>query len=192
MPPRKKVKGTKPKETMRQAQRRKLREARQRAASNHVKQKALPPAGESGGSKPPKGTKKPGTTRGTGPGRRPTAASKKAGASMGSRGTGVRIGTPAKVGAGRAALGILSRLAPPAAAIAAGAAIGSAMKRYLPKNTGGSGRGSGARAFAGGKNTPKPRKKEKMGPPAPKFRKSNYKTAEQFMNDPKYKKKKKK
>ena len=192
MPPRKKVKGTKPKETMRQAQRRKLREARQKAASNRVKQKALPPAGESGGSKPPKGTKKPGTTRGTGAGRRPTAAGKKAAASMGSRGTGVRIGTPAKVGAGRSALGIIKKFGPAGAAIATGAAIGSAMRRYLPKNTGGSGRGSGARAFAGGSSTPKPAKKEKMGPPAPVFRKSNYKTAEQFKNDPKYKKKKKK
>tara|TARA_R100000479_G_scaffold131034_1_gene68978 strand:- start:34 stop:612 length:579 start_codon:yes stop_codon:yes gene_type:complete len=192
MPPRKKVKGKKPEETMRQRQRRLLREQRQRAASNRVKQRALPPAGESGGSKPPKGTKKPGTTRNTGPGRRPTAASKKAGASMGSRGTGVRIGTPAKVGAGRGALSILKKFGPAGAAIAAGAAIGSAMKRYLPKNTGGSGRGSGARAFEGGTNTPKPRKKEKMGPPAPVYRKSNYKTAEQFMNDPKYKKKKKK
>ena len=192
MPPRKKVKGTKPKETMRQRQRRLLREQRAKAAKNVAKQKALPPVGQSGGSKPPKSTKHPGTTRGTGPGRRPTAASKKAGASMGSRGTGVRIGTPAKVGAGRAALNILGRLAPPAAAIAAGAAVGSAMKRFLPKNTGGSGRGSGARAFAGGSSTPKPPKKEKMGPPAPKYRKSNYKTAEQFIKDPKYKKKKKK
>ena len=30
-----------------------------------------------------------------------------------------------------------------------------------------------------------------MGPPAPVYRKSNYKTAEQFRNDPKYKKKEK-
>ena len=192
MPPRKKVKGTKPKETMRQRQRRLLREQRARAAKNVAKQKALPPAGESGGSKPPKGTKKPGTTRGTGPGRRSVAAGKKAGASMGSRGTGVRIGTPAKVGAGRTALSILGRLAPPAAAIATGAAIGSAMKRFLPKNTGGSGRGSGAAAFAGGSSTPKPPKREQMGPPAPKYRKSNYKTAQEFIDDPKYKKVKRK
>ena len=39
MPPRKKVKCTKPKETMRQRQRRLLREQRAKAASNRVKQK---------------------------------------------------------------------------------------------------------------------------------------------------------
>ena len=46
MPPRKKVKGKKPEETMRQRQRRLLREQRAKAASNRVKQRALPPAGE--------------------------------------------------------------------------------------------------------------------------------------------------
>ncbi len=197
MPPRKKVKGTKPKETMRQAQRRKLREARQKAASNRVKQKALPPVGQSGGSKPPKGTKQPGTTRGTGPGRRSVAAAKRAGASMGSRGTGVRVaggsapsyaraGASAAAKAGRSALGIAKNVLRGATRLVAGRddGSGSALMAAMAANDAiNAARGSTAKS----RNKP-----QKMGPPAPKFRKSNYKTAEQFKNDPKYKKVKKK
>jgi len=80
------------------------------ARQNVTGQRALPPAGQSGGSKPPRGTKQPGTTRNQ-PGlyRRSAAASKKAGASMGSSGTGVRTakGSPTKVG-GSVASGLAS------------------------------------------------------------------------------------
>jgi hypothetical protein len=80
------------------------------ARQNVTGQRALPPAGQSGGSKPPRGTKQPGTTRNQ-PGlyRRSAAASKKAGSSMGSSGTGVRTakGSPTKVG-GSVASGLAS------------------------------------------------------------------------------------
>lgn len=69
-------------------------------ARQNVTQKTLPAAGESGGSKPPKGTRQPGTTRNAPVNRRSAAASKKAGASMGSKGSGVRVGQPAKSGVG--------------------------------------------------------------------------------------------
>ena len=197
MPPRKKVKGTKPKETMRQRQRRLLREQRAKAASNRVKQKALPPIGESGGSKPPKGTKKPGTTRGTGPGRRQVAAAKRAGASMGSRGTGVRVaggsapsyaraGASAAARAGRGALGIAKNVLRGAARLVAGRddGSGSALMAAMAAND--------AINAARGSTAKERNKPQKMGPPAPVYRKSNYKTAEQFKNDPKYKKVKRK
>lgn len=197
MPPRKKVKGTKPKETMRQRQRRLLREQRAKAASNRVKQKALPPIGESGGSKPPKGTKKPGTTRGTGPGRRQVAAAKRAGASMGSRGTGVRVaggsapsyaraGASAAARAGRGALGIAKNVLRGAARLVAGRddGSGSALMAAMAANDAiNAARGSTAKS----RNKP-----QRQGPPAPKYRKSNYKTAQEFIDDPKYKKVKKK
>jgi len=79
------------------------------ARQNVTGQKALPPAGQSGGSKPPKGTKQPGTTRNQPGNRRSAAASKKAGASAGSRGTGVRTagGSPTRVG-GSAGAGLAS------------------------------------------------------------------------------------
>ena len=138
MPPRKKVKGTKPKETMRQRQRRLLREQRAKAASNRVKQKALPPAGQSGGSKPPRGTKQPGTTRNQPPSRRSAAANRRAAASMGSRGTGVRTSggaapSYAKQAAtqgtniARRALGIGGRLLRGASRLLAGRSDGSEM-----------------------------------------------------------------
>jgi|TARA_Y100000033_G_scaffold6528_1_gene5388 hypothetical protein len=197
MPPRKKVKGTKPKETMRQRQRRLLREQRAKAASNRVKQKALPPIGESGGSKPPKGTKKPGTTRGTGPGRRQVAAAKRAGASMGSRGTGVRVaggsapsyaraGASAAARAGRGALGIAKNVLRGAARLVAGRddGSGSALMAAMAANDAiNAARGSTAKD----RNKPK-----RQGPPAPKFKKNNYKTAQEFIDDPKYKKVKRK
>ena len=197
MAPRKRVKGRKPEETMRQRQRRLLREQRAKAASNRVKQKALPPIGESGGSKPPKGTKKPGTTRGTGPGRRQVAAAKRAGASMGSRGTGVRVaggsapsyaraGASAAARAGRGALGIAKNVLRGAARLVAGRddGSGSALMAAMAANDAiNAARGSTAKD----RNKPK-----RQGPPAPKFKKNNYKTAQEFIDDPKYKKVKRK
>ena len=197
MPPRKKVKGTKPKETMRQRQRRLLREQRAKAASNRVKQKALPPVGQSGGSKPPKGTKQPGTTRGTGPGRRQVAAAKRAGASMGSRGTGVRVAggnaptygqvvrkTAANFGRGALRIGKQILKAGLTGLVGRDDGSGSALTSAMIANDViNAARGSTAKD----RNKPK-----RQGPPAPVYRKSNYQTAEQFMKDPKYKKVKRK
>lgn len=197
MATRKKVKGRKPKETMRQAQRRKLREAQQRAARNRVKQRALPPVGQSGGSKPPKGTKQPGTTRGTGPGRRQVAAAKRAGASMGTRGTGVRTAggsaptygqafrkTAANFGRNALRIGKQFLKAGVTGLIGRDDGSGSALASAMIANE--------ALNAARGSTAKERNKPQKMGPPAPKYRKSNYKTAKQFMEDPKYKKVKRK
>lgn len=203
MPPRKKVKGTKPKETMRQRQRRLLREQRAKAASNRVKQKALPPIGESGGSKPPKGTKKPGTTRDKKLPHRVRAATKRAVASRGERTVPTSTSSRVRVAGGNApTYGQVARRT--AANLGRGALrIGKQILKAGITGLAGRDDGSGSALTAAmiandainaarGSTAKSRNKPQKMGPPAPKFRKSNYKTAEQFKNDPKYKKVKRK
>ena len=203
MPPRKKVKGTKPKETMRQRQRRLLREQRAKAASNRVKQKALPPIGESGGSKPPKGTSKPGTTRDKKLPHRVRAATKRAVASRGERTVPTSTSSRVRVAGGNApTYGQVARRT--AANLGRGALrIGKQILKAGITGLVGRDDGSGSALTsamiandainAARGSTAKDRNKpKKQGPPAPVYRKSNYKTAEQFKNDPKYKKVKKK
>jgi hypothetical protein len=169
MAPRKRVKGTKPKETMRQRQQRLLREQRAARNKNVRSQKALPPKATTGGRR---------YSSGTASSRRAQAAAKQVRAAQGTKGTTVRQGQPAGAAARRygadrvarsvrraqvetAVRGVAKRLkgvAGPIAAISTGAEIGEAMKKNLPVNTAGSGRGAGRRAFAGTK--PKQTKKE--------------------------------
>jgi len=206
MPPRKKVKGTKPKETMRQRQRRLLREQRAKAASNRVKQKALPPIGESGGSKPPKGTKQPGTTRDKKLPHRVRAATRRAVASRGERtvptSTSSRVRTAggktpppptygqvvrktaANLGRGALRIGRQILKAGITGLVGRDDGSGSALTSAMIAND--------AINAARGSTAKERNKPQQMGPPTPKYRKSNYKTAEQFKNDPKYKRVKRK
>ena len=197
MAERKRVKGTKPKETMRQRQRRLLREQRAKAASNRVKQKALPPAGQSGGSKPPKGTKQPGTTRNQPQSRRSRVATQRAGASMGTRGSGVRTAGGAAPTYGQVARRQALKLARNALSIG---------KQFVKAGiTGLAGRddGSGSALMAAmaandainaarGSTAKERNKPQKQGPQpkqGPKPKKRNYKTAKEFAesNNPRYK-----
>lgn len=197
MAPRKKVKGTKPKETMRQRQRRLLREQRAKAASNRVKQKALPPAGQSGGSKPPKGTKQPGTTRNQPQSRRSAAATRRAGASMGSRGSGVRTAGGAAPTYGQVArrqgMNIARRVLN----------IGKNLVKTGITGLAGRDDGSGSALVAAmeanniinaarGSTAKERNKPQKQGPQpkqGPKPKKRNYQTAAEFANskNPRYK-----
>ena len=169
MAPRKRVKGKKPTETMRQRQQRLLREQRAARNKNVRSQKALPPKATTGGRR---------YSSGTASSRRAQAAAKQVRAAQGTKGTTVRQGQPAgaanrRFGADRVARSVrraqvetavrgvakrLGRVAGPIAAISTGAVIGQAMKKNLPVNTAGSGRGAGRRAFAATK--PKQAKKE--------------------------------
>jgi hypothetical protein len=197
MAERKRVKGTKPKETMRQRQRRLLREQRAKAASNRVKQKALPPAGQSGGSKPPKGTKQPGTTRNQPQSRRSRVATQRAGASMGSRGSGVRtaggaaptygqVARRAAANFGRGALNIGKQILKAGITGLAGRddGSGSALTSAMIAND--------VINAARGSTAEERNKPQKQGPQpkqGPKPKKRNYQTAAEFANsdNPRYK-----
>lgn len=174
MAERKRVKGKKPKETMRQRQQRLLREQRAARNKNVRTQKALPPKTTTGGRR---------YSSGTASSRRAQAAAKQARAAQGTTGTTVRQGQPAgaanrRYGADRVARSVrraqvetavrgaarrLRGVAGPIAAISTGAVIGEAMRKNLPVNTAGSGRGAGRRAFAG-KAQPKQQPKGKVKP----------------------------
>lgn len=197
MAPRKRVKGKKPEETMRQRQRRLLREQRAQAAKNRATQRALPAAGQSGGSKPPRGTKRPGTTRNQPPSRRTAAANRRAAASMGSRGTGVRTAGGAAPTYGQAArrqgmniarraLGIGGRLLKGAGRMLAGRddGSGSALMAAMAANDAiNAVRGSTA------KERNKPQQQGPKPKQEPKPKKRNYQTAAEFANskNPRYK-----
>ena len=84
--PRKRVKGTKPKETMRQRQQRLLREQRAARNKNVRSQKALPSKTATGGRR---------YSSGTASSRRAQAAAKQTRAAQGTKGTTVRQGQPA-------------------------------------------------------------------------------------------------
>ena len=197
MAPRKRVKGKKPEETMRQRQRRLLREQRAQAAKNRATQRALPAAGQSGGSKPPRGTKRPGTTRNQPPSRRTAAANRRAAASMGSRGTGVRTAGGAAPTYGQAArrqgmniarraLGIGGQLLKGAGRVLAGRddGSGSALTAAMLAN-------DAINAARG--STAKERNKPQQQGPKPKQetkpKKRNYQTAKEFAEskNPRYK-----
>ena len=169
MAERKRVKGKKPKETMRQRQQRLLREQRAARNKNVRTQKALPPKATTGGRR---------YSSGTASSRRAQAAAKQARAAQGTKGPN-RIGQPAgsanrRFGADRVARSVrraqvetavrgaakrLGRVAGPISAISTGAEIGKAMRKNLSVNTAGSGRGAGRRAFAGTKGKSKPKKR---------------------------------
>ena len=197
MAPRKRVKGKKPEETMRQRQRRLLREQRAQAAKNRATQRALPAAGQSGGSKPPRGTSRPGTTRNQPPSRRQAAANRRAAASRGTRGSGVRTAggsapTYGQVARTRAmnmtrrALGIGKRFLKAGITGLAGRDDGSGsalMAAMLANDVINARRGS----------TAKERNKPQQQGPKPKQeskpKKRNYQTAAEFANskNPRYK-----
>jgi|TARA_R100000081_G_scaffold29647_1_gene13550 hypothetical protein len=86
MAERKRVKGKKPKETMRQRQQRLLREQRAARNKNVRAQKALPPKATTGGRR---------YSGGTASSRRAQAAAKQARAAQGTKGSTVRQGQPA-------------------------------------------------------------------------------------------------
>ena len=197
MAPRKRVKGKKPEETMRQRQRRLLREQRAQAAKNRATQRALPAAGQSGGSKPPRGTKRPGTTRNQPPNRRTAAANRRAAASMGSRSTGVRTAGGAGpsyarqaatqgTNIARRALGIGGRLLRGASRLLAGRSDGSEMPLLAAMEA-----NNAINAARG--STAKERNKPQQQGPKPKQeskpKKRNYQTAAEFANskNPRYK-----
>ena len=157
----------------------------------------LPAAGKSGGSKPPKGTKQPGTTRNQPQSRRSAAATRRAGASMGSRGSGVRTAGGAAPTYGQAArrqgmniarraLGIGGRLLRGAARLVAGRddGSGSALMAAMAAN-------DAINAVRG--STAKERNKPQQQGPKPKQetkpKKRNYQTAAEFANskNPRYK-----
>lgn len=128
--------------------------------------KALPPKATTGGRR---------YSSGTASSRRAQAAAKQVRAAQGTKSSTVRQGQPAgaanrRFGADRVAKSVrraqvetavrgaakrLGRVAGPVAAISTGAEIGEAMRKNLPVNTAGSGRGAGRRAFAGTKNKAK-------------------------------------
>lgn len=157
----------------------------------------LPAAGKSGGSKPPKGTKQPGTTRNQPQSRRSAAATRRAGASMGSRGSGVKTAGGAAPTYGqtarrqgmniaRRALGIGGRLLRGAARLVAGRddGSGSALMAAMAANDAiNTARGSTA------KERNKPKKQGPQPKQGPKPKKRNYKTAKEFAesNNPRYK-----
>ena len=157
----------------------------------------LPPAGQSGGSKPPKGTKQPGTTRNQPQSRRSAAATRRAGASMGSRGSGVKTAGGAAPTYGQAArrqgMDIARRVLNIGKQFVkagvtglvgrddgSGSALTSAMIANDVINTA---RGSTA------KERNKPQKQGPQPKQGPKPKKSNYKTAAEFANsnNPRYK-----
>lgn len=86
MAPQKRVKGKKPKETMRQRQQRLLREQRAARNKNVRTQKALPPKATTGGRR---------YSSGTASSRRAQAAAKQVRAAQGTKGSTVRQGQPA-------------------------------------------------------------------------------------------------
>ena len=157
----------------------------------------LPAAGQSGGSKPPRGTSQPGTTRNQPQSRRSRVATQRAGASMGSRGSGVRTAGGAAPTYGqsarrqgmniaRRALGIGSRLLRGAARLVAGRddGSGSALMAAMAANDAiNAARGSTA------KERNKPQQQGPQPKKEPKPKKRNYKTAAEFANsdNPRYK-----
>ena len=157
----------------------------------------LPAAGKSGGSKPPKGTKQPGTTRNQPQSRRSAAATRRAGASMGSRGSGVRTagGTAPTYGQAarkqgmniaRRALGIGSRVLRGAGRLIAGRSDGSELPLLAAMET------SNVIDAARGSTAKQRNKPQKQGPQPkqkPKPKKRNYQTAAEFANskNPRYK-----
>lgn len=157
MAPRKRVKGKKPTETMRQRQQRLLREQRAARNKNVRSQKALPPKATTGGRR---------YSSGTASSRRAQAAAKQVRAAQGTKGTTVRQGQPAgaanrRFGADRVAKSVrraqvetavrgaakrLGRVAGPIAAISTGAEIGEAYKK-TNRVKAKSGRGAGRKTF---------------------------------------------
>jgi len=167
MAERKRVKGKKPKETMRQRQQRLLREQRAARNKNVRTQKALPPKATTGGRR---------YSTGTASSRRAQAAAKQARAAQGTKGSTVRQGQPAGAanryyGADRVARSVRRAQMETAArrfakgkgglltALSAGAAIGEAYKR-TNRVKAESGRGAGRRTFNEKTNKPKQTKKE--------------------------------
>jgi hypothetical protein len=169
MAPRKRVKGTKPKETMRQRQQRLLREQRAARNKNVRSQKALPPKATTGGRR---------YSSGTASSRRAQAAAKQVRAAQGTKGTTVRQGQPAGAAARRygadrvarsvrraqletAVRGAARRFkgAGPVGAILTGAEIAEAYKK-TNRAKAESGRGAGRRTFNEKTNKPKQTKKE--------------------------------
>lgn len=157
----------------------------------------LPAAGQSGGSKPPKGTKQPGTTRNQPPSRRSAAATRRAAASRGSRGSGVRIASGSAPTYGQAIRRQGMNIARRALNIGkqflkagvtgligrddgSGSALASAMVANDVINTA---RGSTA------KERNKPKKQGPQPKQGPKPKKRNYKTAKEFAEskNPRYK-----
>lgn len=136
--------------------------------------KALPPKATTGGRR---------YSSGTASSRRAQAAAKQVRAAQGTKSPTVRQGQPAgaanrRYGADRVARSVrraqvetavrgaakrLRRVAGPIAAISTGAEIGEAMRKNLPVNTAGSGRGAGRRAFAGTKTKVKAKTQPKRG-----------------------------
>lgn len=163
MAPRKRVKGKKPTETMRQRQRRLLNEQRAARNKNVRSQKALTSKSTTGGRR---------YSSGTASSRRAQAAAKQSRAAQGTRGTTVRQGQPAGAanryyGADRVARSVrraqmetaarkfASSKRGVASAIAAGAAIGEAYRK-TNRVKAESGRGAGRRTF--NEKTSKPKK----------------------------------
>lgn len=162
MAPRKRTKGKKPTETMRQRQQRLLREQRAARNRNVRSQKALPPKTTTGGRR---------YSAGTASSRRAQAAAKQARAAQGTKGSTVRQGQPAGAanryfGADRVARSVRRAQIETAArrfaqgkgglltAVAAGAALGEAYKK-TNRVKAESGRGAGRRTFNEKSSKPK-------------------------------------
>ena len=169
MAPRKRVKGKKPTETMRQRQQRLLREQRAARNKNVRSQKALTSKSTTGGRR---------YSSGTASSRRAQAAAKQARAAQGTKGTTVRQGQPAGAanryyGADRVARSVrraqietaVRKFANSkrgvASAIAAGAAIGEAYKK-TNRAKAESGRGAGRRTFNEKPKAKKPKAESKV------------------------------
>ena len=167
MAPRKRVKGKKPTETMRQRQQRLLREQRAARNKNVRSQKALTSKSTTGGRR---------YSTGTASSRRAQAAAKQARAAQGTKGTTVRQGQPAGAanryyGADRVARSVrraqietaarkfASGKRGAASAIAIGAALGEAYKK-TNRAKAESGRGAGRRTFNEKPKAKKPKKAE--------------------------------
>ena len=169
MAPRKRVKGKKPTETMRQRQQRLLREQRAARNKNVRSQKALTSKSTTGGRR---------YSTGTASSRRAQAAAKQARAAQGTKGSTVRQGQPAGAanryyGADRVARSVRRAQMETAArrfakgkgglltALSAGAAIGEAYKK-TNRVKAESGRGAGRKTFNEKPKAKKPKAESKV------------------------------
>ena len=197
MAERKRVKGKKPKETMRQRQLRLLRERRAARNKNVRTQKALPPKTTTGGRR---------YSSGTASSRRAQAAAKQARAAQGTKSSTVRQGQPAGAanryfGAKRVARSVRrAQLETAARRFAKGAKVlGKGAARLVAGRDDGSGSALMAAMAANdainaarGSTAKERNKPQKQGPQpkqGPKPKKRNYKTAKEFAesNNPRYK-----
>jgi len=197
MAERKRVKGKKPKETMRQRQQRLLREQRAARNNNVRSQKALPSKATTGGRR---------YSGGTASSRRAQAAAKQVRAAQGTKGSIVRQGQPAGAanryfGANRVARSVRrAQLETAARRFAKGAKVlGKGAARLVAGRDDGSGSAlmaamatNDAINAARGSTAKERNKPQKQGPQPkqdPKPKKRNYKTAKEFAEskNPRYK-----